>query len=154
MPVLLIRHIALLLTLLPARVLAHELETSVKLAAPAVILRVTYAGTDPVPFAKVQVFAPGTDSVEFQAGRTDRRGHFSFVPEPPGAWRVVVDDEEGHRREVAVTVPDSFRAGAAVPAPGSAGSRWERALAGLALIAGGTGALYWYLKARGPRPAS
>jgi nickel transport protein len=118
---------------------AHDLEASVTLSAPAVIVRAVYGGSDPVPFAKVQVFAPG-NSEEYQTGVTDRRGYFSFVPEGGGAWKVVVDDEEGHRREVVVEVPRELPQGAVAAGGGS--SRVERALLGLAMIFGLTG--FWY----------
>jgi nickel transport protein len=124
---------------------AHELEAAVSLAAPAVVIRAAYGGSEPVSFAKVQVFAPSAPSQEFQTGTTDRRGYFSFVPDGSGAWRVVIDDEEGHRREVPVNVPQPFE-GASGSAHAS-GSRLERALLGVALIVGATGFLYGF-KAR------
>lgn len=122
---------------------AHELNVSVRLAAPAAILQATYANSDPAPFAKIQVFSPAKQ--EFQAGNTDRRGYFSFVPEGAGEWHVIVDDELGHRQDVAVAVPEAFLA--ANPSTGPAGanvpaSRWERAALGLALLIGLTG--FWY----------
>jgi nickel transport protein len=128
--------------LLIANLAAHELEATVTLAAPAVVIRAAYAGSEPVPFAKVQVLTPSSPAQEFQAGVTDRRGYFSFVPDGPGAWRVVIDDEEGHRREVAVTVPDPFHA--SVSATGRSTSRLERAVLGLAIIIGATGFVYGF----------
>jgi nickel transport protein len=127
---------------------AHELEAVVTLAAPAVIVRAAYGGSEPVPFAKVQVFSPASVAQEFQTGVTDRKGNFSFVPDVPGVWRVVVDDEEGHRREVEAKVPAPFEGAASVPA--AQGSRLERALLGVALLLGATGFLYGY-KARRER---
>jgi nickel transport protein len=124
---------------------AHELEATVSLAAPAVVVRAAYGGSEPVPFAKVQVFTPSSPTREFQAGVTDPRGYFSFVPDGPGAWRVVIDDEEGHRREFPVTVPDPFHS--SVSTPGKSTSRLERAVLGLAIIIGATGFLYGF-KAR------
>lgn len=124
---------------------AHELEAEVTFAAPAVVIRAAYGGSDPVAFVKVQVFSPTSPSQEFQTGLTDRRGYFSFVPAAPGSWRVIIDDEQGHRRDISVTVPRSFgkneRAAAVSP------SRLERALTGIAFIVGATGFLYGF-KAR------
>jgi nickel transport protein len=137
----------LVLLLMPGLV-AHELEATASFAPPAVVIRAAYGGSEPLAFAKVQVFAPSSPSQEFQTGVTDRRGYFSFLPDGPGAWRVVVDDEEGHRREVPVTVPQRF------PANSGAGfystSRLERALLGLALIFGATGFLYGFKARRTP----
>ncbi len=132
----------LLLLLLPALLAAHDLTSTVTLAAPAVIVRSVYGGSEPVAFAKVEVFAPGTGSTQHQAGSTDRRGVFSFVPDVPGVWRVVVDDEEGHRAESSVEVPADFSAGAVTV--GAQPSRVERAMLGVALIIGATGFLYGF----------
>lgn len=120
---------------------AHELDVAVQMAPPAVVLRATYGGTEPVPFAKVQVFSASDVKAEYQTGVTDKRGAFSFVPDAGGQWKVVIDDETGHRRDVAVTVPARFEQGGA-PSPGAGASRWERTLLGLALIVGITG--FWY----------
>lgn len=133
-----------LLLITGASALGHELDVAVRLSAPAAILRATYANSDPAPFAKIQVFTPSKQ--EFQAGNTDRRGYFSFVPEGPGEWHVIVDDEMGHRKDVAVAVPDPFT-GKSSPETAAAGNRLERALLGIALLLGVTG--FWYgFKAR------
>lgn len=135
-----------LLALLAIAATAHDMEAGIQLAAPAVIVKATYAGSQPVAFAKVQVFAPGAPTAEFQTGLTDKRGYFSFVPETAGDWRVIFDDEEGHRREVTVSVPQRFAEGAATTTTASV-SRLERAMVGIALILGVTG--IWYgVKAR------
>ena len=139
-----------LLVLPSGAMLAHELDATVSFAAPAVIVRAAYGGSEPVPFAKVQIFAPSSPSAEFQTGVTDKRGYFSFVPEGPGTWRVVVDDEEGHRREVAVAVPDPCQGNAGPSTNGSTAGRFERALFGVALIFGGTGFLYGFTARRRP----
>jgi nickel transport protein len=120
------------------------------MSPPAVVIRSTYAGREPVSFASVQVFAPGQANREFQAGHTDRRGTFSFVPDGPGPWRVVVDDEEGHRRDMVVTIPEKFGSSPdPIAAQAMPISRWERALTGLALIFGATGILYGFKSRRG-----
>ncbi|MBL8228147.1 MAG: hypothetical protein JNL98_06705 [Bryobacterales bacterium] len=129
--------------LVPCFSVAHDLDATVTLAAPSVIVRAVYGGTEPVAFAKVQVFSPSQSEQEYQTGMTDRRGYFSFVPEGGGTWRVVLDDEEGHRKEIAITVPEPFQSTSAVTAAGSA-PRWERALLGVALIFGATGLIYGY----------
>jgi nickel transport protein len=122
-----------------------------QLAAPAVVLRAAYAGTEGVPYAKVQVFSPAGGTREYLAGRTDALGNFAFVPNGSGVWRMVVDDEVGHRTEASITVPEPFEAapGATPAAP----SRVERLLTGLALFAGATGVLYGY-RARSSTPKS
>jgi len=133
-----------LLFLLAAPVLAHELDTTVTFTPPAIVVRAAYGGTEPVPYAKVQVFSQAS-ATEFVAGVTDPHGYFSFVPNGPGTWKLVIDDEEGHRREVPIEVPNPFTA---APVNSAAGmSRIERAAFGIAFIVGATGFLYGF-KAR------
>jgi nickel transport protein len=127
----------LLTLLLLTLTTAHDLEVATRTAPPAAIVKATYAGADPVPFAKVQVFTPA--GVEFQNANTDKNGSFSFVPDTTGAWRVVIDDELGHRRETTVNVASLEASGPSQP---TSTSRIERALLGLSLILGLTG--FWY----------
>jgi nickel transport protein len=35
--------------------------------------------------------------MEYQNGRTDRKGRFSFYPSVPGTWRVEANDGMGHK---------------------------------------------------------
>ena len=101
------------------------------------MVKATYAGSDPVPFAKVQVFTSA--GVEFQNANADKNGSFSFVPDAVGAWRVVIDDELGHRREVIVNIA-SLDGATEKSQAGS--SRVERALLGVSLLIGLTG--FWF----------
>lgn len=137
----------LLVLLLSIPMFGHELETTMTLAPPAVVIRAKYGGSDPVAFAKVQILSPGRSRSEYQNGLTDRKGQFSFVPDVPGAWLVVVDDEEGHRREITVEVSSSFALGA--PTTTAAPERWMRVLTGLSLLVGLTGFLYGWKSRRG-----
>lgn len=124
---------------------AHDLDAAITLAAPAVVIRASYGGSEPVVFANVRVFAPDSPAAEFQTAVTDRRGAFSFVPNSGGDWRVIVDDDEGHRRELTISVPWPFESNGAPPSPPA--SRLERALLGISLLIGATGFLYG-IKAR------
>lgn len=126
---------------------AHGLEATATLTPPAVVVRARYGGSEPVAFVKVRVLAPQGSPVEYQNGLTDRNGQFSFVPDGPGAWRVLVDDEEGHRRELTVSVPSPFEGSAASAPP--APDRWLRVLTGLSLMVGLTGFLYGWKRRRG-----
>lgn len=127
---------------------AHELALNMRLASPAVVVRAAYGGTEPLPFAKVQVFTAAGKS--FQSGVTDSRGQFAFVPDAAGDWRLVVDDETGHRAEIKIPVSDTFLAGASSASAATSVSRVERALIGIALILGIAGLLYGYRSRRTP----
>lgn len=116
---------------------AHDLDIATRTVPPVAIMKATYAGTDPVPFAKVQVFSPA--GAEFQNANTDKNGSFSFVPDAPGTWRVIIDDELGHRRETAVVIASVADTG---PSPAQGASRGERALLGVSLLLAAAG--FWY----------
>jgi nickel transport protein len=133
------------LFLLGAAAFAHDLEVQVQLSPPAVIARATYAGTQQASFVKVTVHSPGA-TTPYQSGNADMHGAFSFVPDSPGAWRLIVDDELGHLKEVTVVVPAPFTSRAAAPSSGT--SRLERAIIGVALIAGAAGIWYGYRSRR------
>lgn len=47
-------------------------------------------------FAKVKIWSPENDRVEFQNGRTDKNGRFSFFPDVDGVWHITVNDGMGH----------------------------------------------------------
>ncbi|MFT5730559.1 MAG: nickel transport protein [Desulforhopalus sp.] len=40
--------------------------------------------------AEVEVWSPDDAEIEFQNGRTDKNGRFSFFPDVPGIWRVIL----------------------------------------------------------------
>lgn len=142
---------------------AHGLDIEVRLHPPAVVLRAIYSGAEAVAYASVKVHAPGAAAAEFQSGHADAAGRFAFVPDREGPWRVVVDDELGHREELRIVIDRSFveagaRTSGGSAAPGAAGAPemrpsrlpvWLGALVGLALIFGVSGFLYGF-KARRP----
>ncbi len=98
-------YCALASLLFPAASPAHSLGAGVEIAGQTVIVRSRYAD-GAFPDADAWVYSPDEPERVFQSGRTDRNGVFSFVPNAAGAWRVVVDDGMGHRKEIEVTVDD------------------------------------------------
>jgi nickel transport protein len=56
-----------------------------------------YSDNEPMSYAEVFVFGPQDHQVEYQNGRTDQRGRFSFYPSVPGAWRIEAGDGMGHK---------------------------------------------------------
>jgi nickel transport protein len=130
-------------TLAAAVLSAHDIEITVEHAPPAVVVRTTYAGTEPAPYASVLVYAPGKTETEYQNGRTDENGVFSFVPDENGEWRFVVDDEMGHRTELAIPV-DLTRGSAAEGAIAVQMPLRLKLVTGLSVILGLTGLFYGY----------
>lgn len=134
----------------------HGLDIEVGLHPPTVVLRAAYSGAEAVAYASVRIHAPGPETAEFQIGRADAAGRFAFVPDREGPWRIIVDDERGHRAERRIEIGPEFFAegGPAVGAAGPHRSRlpaWLGALVGIALIFGASGFLYGFRVRRAAR---
>ena len=127
-------------------VAAHDLEVSVRSSQDVFVARASYAGKDPAAYCQVSIYAPKNSSREFQNGRTDVNGVFSFVPDHVGDWRMVVDDEMGHRKEVTVKVTEST----AQSSQASSNSQplLQKLLTGFGVILGITGLAFWYATKR------
>ncbi len=124
---------------------AHGLDIEVRRHAPAVVLKASYSGSEPVAFAAVKIYGPGTSPVAYQSGNADASGRFAFVPDREGEWRAVVDDELGHREELRIIIDGKFMEAGVAGAGGSTRARlplWVRAAVGVALIFGASG--FWY----------
>jgi len=130
--------------LLPSAVYAHRVEGKVETGA--IVVTAHYDTGEPMSYAKVKILAPG-ETVIFQSGRTDRNGRFCFFPDTGGDWKVVVDDELGHRLEIIVPVSESMglksdqKKGQSIT---SFLSRYERALTGICIIFGIAAVLFWW----------
>jgi nickel transport protein len=119
---------------------AHDLAVLPRVAGEVVLVAANFGGSEPATFCQVAVFSPAKADAEFQTGRTDARGRFAFQPDVAGRWRVVVDDEMGHRQEATVEW-----AGVAGAAPeGGAVPGWQKALTGGSLLLGLTGIWLWW----------
>jgi nickel transport protein len=131
----------------PALLYAHGVTS--KIDTGGIVVSAMYDTGEAMDYARVTVLAPGAN-LKFQSGRTDRNGRFCFFPDVSGNWKVVVDDEMGHRLKVTVPV-DEAMALQANPEngnlkPGSL-ARWEKAVMGVSIIFGISGILFW-LKGR------
>ena len=92
--------------LLPPAVYAHAVRG--KISAGGLVVTAEYDTGEPMSHAKVKILAPGA-KLTFQSGRTDRNGRFCFFPDTGGDWKVVLDDEIGHRLEVMATVDEAMK---------------------------------------------
>lgn len=91
--------------LLPMRLYSHGVASKVDPGGIAV--KAEYSTGEPMSYAKVKIDAPGGEHT-FQSGRTDRNGRFCFFPDVQGEWKMIVDDEMGHRLEVKVPVDETL----------------------------------------------
>jgi len=136
--------IATLAFLLPSPFFAHGVKGTVK--EGGIVVTAQYDTGEPMSYAKVKISAPGA-KLTFQSGRTDRNGRFCFFPDGPGDWKVVVDDETGHRLEVIVPVNEAKELKTDKQAGGSAESslsRYEKVLMGISIIFGLSGIFFWW----------
>jgi len=133
----------LFLLLFPLLGFAHDLQVKWQKEGRAVIIQSAYAGSEASSYASVEIFDPSGSKTEFQNGRTDAKGFFSFVPDRMGTWKVIVDDEMGHRVETQIDLTDVSD----VTLSASSQPLWQKTLTGLSVIFGFTGFLYGW-KAR------
>lgn len=127
--------LAVLLALLaPAVGHGHGAGYQIITDGTAISLVFHYAGGQPMAYAAVRVFGPGDAEVEFQNGRTDQKGGFSFRPDRAGDWRIEVQDGRGHAVQATApaAAPESTDSTPAAPSPAS--PNWRNASLGLSLI--------------------
>lgn len=143
--------------------MAHGVLIDVEKHPPAVKVHAYFSATSPIVDARVQVYAPESET-PYQSGRTDRAGHFAFIPHETGQWIVEVDDERGHRGSSVINITRDFfedepleEQVEAVPVapetpPQTANEipMLYRVIFGLALIFGLTG-IFYGMKARQPQ---
>ena len=86
----------------------------------AVTLEFYYSTGELMSYQEARVYSPDDAKNSFQSGRADEFGRVSFAPETAGAWRVVMNDPEGHRVEATVEIGDDFFTGSE-EAAGTAG---------------------------------
>ncbi len=86
---------------------AHSVQ-GISEGAGGLAIRAIYDGGEAMRYAKVTISAPDSKTV-FQTGRTDRNGRFCFFPDTGGIWKIVVEDEIGHRLEMTVNADQNQR---------------------------------------------
>lgn len=124
--------LAIMILTLPATlVYGHGLQIQFGHDGPYLWIRAAYDGDIALPFALITVHDP--DGVEFQNGRSDRNGCFSFQPDRRGKWKLTVDDEMGHVQKLEIELSRTDIAQARV-AKHTGASPWLRWLLGISLI--------------------
>lgn len=71
-------------------------------ADDAVVLRLSHVLGEPLAAAGLKVLAPGGEP--WQEGAVDPNGIFAFVPDQPGDWEVVAEDDAGHALRARIPV--------------------------------------------------
>lgn len=130
---------------------AHGVNIDISTEGRAVVVRSSFAPTQPLIDALVTIYAPADGENAWQTGRTDKDGNFVLLPDAEGEWTFVVDDQKGHLKRVVVGVyPDLFAAkdepaknetAVRVKTDGKM-SKGGKIIIGLSLIFGVTGIFY------------
>ncbi len=81
----------------PETTIAHGTGHRLITDPAAVTVEFFYSDNEPMSYAEVFVFGPHDQQVEYQNGRTDQKGRFSFYPSVPGTWRIEAGDGMGHK---------------------------------------------------------
>jgi len=127
----------------PSNLSAHGMYGTVENGG--LVVTAQYDTGEAMSYARVKISAPEA-KLPFQSGRTDRNGRFCFFPDAAGDWKVVVDDEMGHRLEVNVPVDAAMnlKADRAAGRSRSSLARYEKALIGISIIFGLSGIFFWW----------
>ncbi|MFC2156165.1 hypothetical protein ACFLRB_06735 [Acidobacteriota bacterium] len=89
---------------------SHGLTIKVEKIPPFVMITSTYHGGSVITDAEVTVFLTDPQK-EFQKGRVDKKGKFSFIPDREGTWFFRADDGMGHRKTVKIAIGTDFFTG-------------------------------------------
>jgi nickel transport protein len=136
--------------------LAHGITVDLSIEGEVVILGASYSPSQPLADASVFIYSPAEPENEWQKGRTDKTGHFAFIPDVKGEWSIVIDDQKGHMKKTTfVYSPDlpeeneisEETIAESVEPAGNGLNTTHKIVIGLSLIIGITGFFYG-LKAR------
>jgi nickel transport protein len=126
---------------------AHGLRGKI-ISKTGILAEAEYDDGVPMSYASVEVFNL-KESLPFQTGRTDRNGRFLFLPDNPGDWRVVVNDDMGHRIVLKTRIDKNINLNKNQDQTDKteyAGflSRHEKIFIGIAIIFGMFGFFFWW----------
>lgn len=129
-----------------AACLAHGVSYEMIDTSPAISFKSGFSSGEPIAYGEVLIYSPADSEVEYQNGRTDRNGVFTFLPDRAGIWKVEVDGGLGHKLMFDVTVSEPSaenRNGVNVAGMGHSSQAVNAALGLSLLLNVALGALYW-----------
>ena len=106
----------------------------------AFTIKIAYDDRVPMSYAEVKIFSPGDQKIEYQNGRTDKNGCFTFFPDTSGMWKIEVNDGTGHGVITNISVGEGLKLEEKTRGHLA---RWQKILFGLSLIIGITGILFY-----------
>ncbi len=116
----------------------------------AVTVRLKYHDGDPARNVPVKVYAPGNDKTEYQSGKTDKNGTFSFFADAAGEWKVKVDDGVGHGITIKAPIDDTMLLARAHENTGHGHAMpwWQQLLMAAAIVWGFMGFFFFFQNRR------
>ncbi len=121
---------------------AHGVEYDI-IESKAISIRAGYDDGEPMNYAEVKIFSPFDATIEYQNGRTDKNGCFSFLPDKSGVWKIVIDDGMGHGVVTEIPVKDGIK----IDSVHHGYPRWLKLVTGISIIFGLNG-IYFYIRSR------
>lgn len=70
----------------------------------ALSLEFAYSDGELMSYCETKIYSPSDDKIAFQTMRTDELGRAAFTPNQTGEWRVIVNDNQGHRSEAKINI--------------------------------------------------
>lgn len=89
--------------------LAHKVIGSISAENTLPVATFQFDDGAALSYAQLKIWAPGSEKIEFQNGRTDSNGRFSFVPDRKGIWRILVADGLGHAATIEYLVENDLK---------------------------------------------
>ncbi len=76
---------------------AHGVSYEMVETSPAITFRSAFSSGEPIAYGEIMIYSPENSEVEYQNGRTDKNGVFSFLPDQKGIWKIEVNGGLGHK---------------------------------------------------------
>lgn len=70
----------------------------------ALSLEFAYSDGELMSYCEAKIYSPSDNKIAFQTMRTDELGRAAFTPNQTGEWRVIVNDNQGHRSEAKINI--------------------------------------------------
>ncbi|WP_319780096.1 hypothetical protein [Maridesulfovibrio sp.] len=90
---------------------AHGVAYEMIETSPTITFKSGFSSGEPIAYGEVLIYAPDNSEVEFQNGRTDKNGVFSFLPDKPGIWKIEVSGGQGHKLIFDLDISDTGKNG-------------------------------------------
>ncbi|MBQ3377935.1 MAG: hypothetical protein IJG62_06655 [Synergistaceae bacterium] len=104
----------------------------------ALSLEFAYSDGELMSYCEAKIYSPSDNKIAFQTMRTDELGRAAFTPNQTGEWRVIVNDNQGHRAEAKINIENldnnNLNLNSQAPALSLSQGIYIRALLGVSLL--------------------